>query len=196
MDLRAGGHPLGVRPAVASPLSSVSPDSPASRELAALFRSHFDFVWRVLRRLGLSESEAEDGVQEVFLVVADKLGAYEERGAIRAWLFTIARQVASHARRAELRRLRRHQHVDAPLPLPDPQQQAEQNEAVALVEAFLNQLDEGQALVFFLSEVEAMSAPEIAAALGLQLTTVYGRQRLSRKRFEAFVKQRISGGPR
>jgi RNA polymerase sigma-70 factor (ECF subfamily) len=196
MDLRAGGHPRGVRPAIASPLSSVAPDSPATRELAALFRSHFDFVWRVLRRLGLSESEAEDGVQDVFLVVANKLGEYEERGAIRAWLFTIARQVASHARRADLRRLRRLQHVDLPPPLPDPQQQAEQNEAVAMVEAFLSQLDEGQALVFFLSEVEAMSAPEIAAALGIQLTTVYGRQRLSRKRFEAFVKQRISGGPR
>lgn len=195
MDSRAGGHPQGVRPAIARPLASVPPDSAASRELAELFRSHFDFVWRVLRRLGLSEHETEDGVQEVFLVVANKLGAYEERGAIRAWLFTIARQVASHARRADLRRVRRHQHMDAPPPLPDPQQLAERNEAVAMVEGFLNELDEGQALVFFLSEVEAMSAPEIAAALSLSLTTVYGRQRLSRKRFEAFVKQRMSGGP-
>jgi RNA polymerase sigma-70 factor (ECF subfamily) len=196
MDLRPGGHPQGVRPASARPLSSVPPDSAASRELAELFRSHFEFVWRVLRRLGLSDHEAEDGVQEVFLVVADKLSEYEERGALRAWLFTIARQVASHARRADQRRLHRHQRLDAPPPLPDPQQLAEQNEAVAIVEAFLSELDEGQALVFFLSEVEAMSAPEIAAALGLTLTTVYGRQRLSRKRFEAFVRQRIAGGPR
>jgi RNA polymerase sigma-70 factor (ECF subfamily) len=158
-------------------------------DLTQLFRAHYDFVFRVLRRLGMSEAEADDGVQEVFLVVAHKLGSYEERGALRAWLFTLARQVASHARRSDTRRRRRDQLSEPPVAAPDPQQRAEQREAIGLLEEFLNGLDEGQAAVFFLSDVEELSAPEIAAALGLELTTVYGRQRSSRRQFERFVRR-------
>ncbi len=174
-------------------MSNESSGVARSAALAELFRAHFAFVWRVLRRFGLSEVEAEDSVQEVFLVIADKLESYEERGAMRAWLFTVARQVASHARRTQLRRTRREQQYDPPLPPSDPQQLAERQEALVLVEQFLRELDEGQAMVFFLSEVEGMSAPEIALALELELSTVYGRQRLSRKRFEAFVRRRAKG---
>jgi RNA polymerase sigma-70 factor, ECF subfamily len=160
-----------------------------SAELTLLFRTHVDFVWRVLRRFGLSEAEADDGVQEVFLVVAQKLSSYEERGAMRAWLFTVARQVANHARRADARRQRRNQLSDPPSAYPDPDQAVERQEVAALVEKFLGQLDEGQGMVFYLSEVEGLSAPEIAGALALELSTVYGRQRLSRKQFETFVRR-------
>lgn len=159
------------------------------RTVAELFRAHFDFVWRVLRRFGLSEAEAEDGVQEVFLVIANKLDHYEERGAIRAWLFTVARQVASHMRRGDARRRRRDELSEPPAPVPDPHQLAERRQATALVERFLNQLDSGQAAVFYLTEIEGLSAPEIASALQLELSTVYGRQRLSRKQFDAFVRR-------
>jgi RNA polymerase sigma-70 factor (ECF subfamily) len=161
-----------------------------SAELTELFRTHFDFVWRVLRRYGLSEAEAEDGVQEIFLVLASEFDrVYEERGALRAWLFAIARNLANHVRRANSRRERRHEQCDSPLPAADPHALAERRQTLALVERFLASLDEDQALVFFLSEIEEMSAPEIASALGVALSTVYGRQRLARKRFEAFMKR-------
>lgn len=160
-------------------------------EFNLVFRTHYDFVWRVLRRSGLSEMEADDGVLEVFLVVARKLSDYQERGAMRAWLFAVARQVANHMRRADARRERRHAFADAPVPHPDPQQVVEQREAARALERFLEHLEEGQADVFYLSEVEGLSAPEIAAALDVPLSTVYGRQRLSRKRFERFVRGHI-----
>lgn len=68
-------------------------------EVAVLFQCHGDFVFRVLRRLGTPAADVEDALQEVFLVVARKLPEYAERGGMRAWLFTIARQVALHAPR-------------------------------------------------------------------------------------------------
>lgn len=163
-----------------------------SVELDRVFRTYFAFVWRVLRRFGLSEAEADDGVQEVFLVVAQKLGAYEERGAMRAWLFTVARQVARHARRAESRRRRRDHLYPLPAPVPDPHEMAERHLATLLIEQFLSELgavSEDQALAFYLSEVEGLGATEIAAALGLPLSTVYGRQRLSRRQFQSFVRR-------
>jgi RNA polymerase sigma-70 factor (ECF subfamily) len=163
-------------------------------ELAQVFREHSRFVWRVLRRFGMSDADAEDGVQEVFLIVAHKLPTYEERGAIRAWLFTLARQVASHARRSDTRRALRDRLAQPPSAGADPQRSAEQMQAKALMERFLDALSEGQAMVFYLSEVEGLRAPEVAAALDLPLTTVYGRQRLARKLFEQFVQRNCGQG--
>lgn len=184
-----GGHPLGVGLAISMTLGDRAETTDRAAEFAELFRAHCDFVWRVLRRLGLSPAEAEDGVQEVFIVVANKLETYEERGAIRAWLFTVARQVASHARRANARRKRRDEMSEPPSEALDPHQVAERQEAAAMVERFLGELDEGQAMVFYLSEVEGLSAPEIARAMQLEVSTIYGRQRVSRKQFEAFVRR-------
>jgi RNA polymerase sigma-70 factor (ECF subfamily) len=153
-------------------------------ELAALFDQHADFVWRVLKRLGTPAAELEDALQEVFLVVARKLPEYEERGGMRAWLFAIARQVASHALRASRRRERREREPPEPPAAEDPHRALERSEAVRFVEQFLTRLDEAQAEVFFLAEIEGMTAPEIAACLGVGLNTVYSRLRLARERFE------------
>lgn len=158
--------------------------------LARVFDQHADFVWRVLKRLGTPAAEIEDALQEVFLVVARKLQEYEERGELRAWLFTIARQVASHARRAQLRRLRRESDPAPPEQVPDPHHALERSEAARFVERFLSELDEAQASVFFLAEVEGMTAPEIAAALGTSVNTVYSRLRLARERFERALSRR------
>lgn len=159
-------------------------DSALDAALAGVFDQHADFVWRVLKRLGTPGPEIEDALQEVFLVVARKLPTYEERGELRAWLFTIARQVAGHARRAQLRRQRRESDPPAAEPEMDPHSALERSEAARFVEQFLAELDEAQASVFFLAEIEGMTAPEIAAALGASLNTVYSRLRLARARFE------------
>jgi RNA polymerase sigma-70 factor, ECF subfamily len=157
----------------------------ADRRLAELFREQAEFVWRVVQRMGVPRAEAEDAVQEVFLVVAKRIDSYEERGALRAWLVAIARQVAQHAQRARFRRERKEREL-GPLPAAsDPHRLLEQSEAVAFVQEFLASLDENHALVFYLAEIEGMSAPEIAASLGCNLNTVYARLRTARQRFEA-----------
>jgi RNA polymerase sigma-70 factor (ECF subfamily) len=60
-------------------------------------------------------------------------------------------------------------------------------EAEDLVTKFLDELDENHRLVFHLSDIEGMTAPEISTALGVNLNTVYGRLRSARKRFERTV---------
>ena len=72
----------------------------------------------------------------------------------------------------------------------DPHETAMRNEAVSIVHEFLSRLDEPQALVFFLADVEGMTAPEIAASLDIKVNTVYGRLRLARQQFEAFLGRR------
>lgn len=158
------------------------------RLFVQLFQEHAAFVWRVLRRLGVQEAELEDAVQEVFLVVSRKLTAYDERGAVRAWLFTIARQVASHFRRAGMRLSNKRQTLLAEVKGSAEVDPHAALEAASLVHLFLAKLDPDQAMVFYLADVEGMSAPEIGVALQLNLSTVHGRLRLARKHFEARVR--------
>lgn len=152
-----------------------------------VFRAEAEFVWRVVRRFGVPEADAEDAVQEVFLVVAKRLDAYEERGALRPWLVSIARQVAQHARRARFRHERKVQALPASESHDDPERRLAQNEALAFVNAFLAELDRDQAMVFYLADVEGLGVPEIAASLGVKLNTAYGRLRLARVAFEKKV---------
>jgi RNA polymerase sigma-70 factor (ECF subfamily) len=160
-------------------------------EFAELFETHADFVWRVLRRLGIPEADAEDVLQEVFVVVHKKLDGYVERGSVRAWLYAITRQVASHHRRTQARRQRKESVPPDPPSYDDPHREAMRRQAVEIVREFLAQLDEPRASVFYLSEVEGMSVTDVAIALGANLNTVYGRLRQSRKQFEEFVERRI-----
>jgi RNA polymerase sigma-70 factor (ECF subfamily) len=158
---------------------------------AGLFDAHASFVWRVLRRMGIPAADADDAVQDVFLVVHRRLAEYEDRGSPRAWLFAISRQVASHRRRTRSRSER----TRAELPMPDaspddPYETAMRNEAVSIVHDFLAKLSEPQAMVFYLAEVEDMTAPEIATSLEVNVNTVYGRLRLARQQFEAFLVRR------
>jgi RNA polymerase sigma-70 factor (ECF subfamily) len=160
-------------------------------QLPDVFRAHADFVWRGLRRLGVPEADADDALQEVFMVVARRLPEYREQGTLRAWLFCIARQVAMHVHRSEMRRSHRElagTQVVSPS-VYDPQRALEQKQAADLVQRALNELEESQAMALYLADIEELSVPEIAAALNLPLTTVYGRLRLARTRFEQLLKQ-------
>ena len=65
--------------------------------------AHFDFVWRSLRRLGLSADDADDGAQEVFVVASRKLSLIAPQSEKR-FLFATALRVASTRRRGLKRR--------------------------------------------------------------------------------------------
>jgi RNA polymerase sigma-70 factor, ECF subfamily len=162
-----------------------------TERVAEIFRAHADFTWRALLRLGVPRDNAEDALQEVFLIVANKLDQYQEQGAMRAWLFAIARQVAKHLVRSDARRDRKKRTFSLLQRSEDPLQAFERREAVALVNGFLASLEESQAMVFYLAEVEGMTAPEIAASLDVKLNTVYGRLYLARKRFRELARKHL-----
>src|SRR5262245_22541086 len=69
-----------------------------------LYDAHFEFVYRVARRLGTPESEAEDVAHDVFVVVYKKLDRFEG-GRLTTWLYRITANVVSDRHRR--RRVRR-----------------------------------------------------------------------------------------
>lgn len=159
--------------------------------LEDLYRSHFDFVWRSLRRLGVDTASLDDAAQDVFLVVHRRLRDYTG-GSARAWLFAIAQRVASDHRR----RVRRKGGL---LPLDErmasggrdgPHAGALRHEASGIVMAFLQDLDDDRRAAFILAELEQMTAPEIGQALGVNVSTVYSRIASARSALVEFVTAR------
>jgi RNA polymerase sigma-70 factor (ECF subfamily) len=149
--------------------------------LEQVFSEHVSFVWRTLLGMGVSDSDREDLAQEVFLVVRKRLPGYEERGAMRPWLVAIARRVvADHRDRAHVR----HEHYREPPPgrAMDPKTRLEARSTLRRVEALLDQIGPEQRQVFLLYEVEGLTMPEIAAALGVPLQTCYSRLHAARER--------------
>ncbi|MFT3776625.1 MAG: sigma-70 family RNA polymerase sigma factor [Minicystis sp.] len=184
-------------PAAASPPPSPRPLAVACAEVAvpsfeAVYEQCFDLVFRNIRRLGVPEAGVDDAVQEVFLVVHRRLAEFEGRSSLRTWVFSIVARVAKDHRRT-LRRKSPHARgpdaaVDADT-VPDeraadPHARTERSEGVRLLHRVLDALDDDKRAVLVMAELEQMSAPEIAEALGENVNTIYARLRAARRDFE------------
>ncbi len=153
--------------------------------LEVLYREHHAFVWRCVRRLGHPPAQADDAVQDVFLVVERRLDGFKPGGSERSWLFAIAMRVVQAHRRRERRHRRRVEAFGASLASSKP----ESGSAVILLYQLLDGLSEDRRAVFILADLEQMTAPEIAVALGVKLNTVYSRLRAARAQVRALAQQ-------
>lgn len=162
-----------------------------SARFREMFENYLDLIWRVLRRMGLSATEAEDAGQQVFEIAWKKLDRIEY-GKERAYLISSARKVASAWRRAQSRRDRKHTSPDVVDRLhdqrPDPRQRLCQRRACELLDRILSAMPMKFAEVFVLHELEEMTAQEIAETLDLRPGTVASRLRRARELFRAGVR--------
>ncbi|HET6331598.1 MAG TPA: sigma-70 family RNA polymerase sigma factor [Polyangiales bacterium] len=165
---------------------------PMTLQVQQVYEAHFDFVWRTARRLGAHESQLDDVVQEVFLVVQRRLASFEGRSELKTWLFGITRKVVYSTLRRSGNRREVALGEDEELPdvsAPTAEMQLAADEDTRLLYALLRELDEDKRAVFVLSELEEMSGPEIAEALDLQLSNVYARVRAARQAFDAALRR-------
>ena len=162
----------------------------APTTLADIYRDHFAFVWRMVRRLGVSDAQVEDAVQDVFIVVHRRLPDFEARSSVRTWLAGIVRRVARDYRRTSARKPALGS-AQAELPPDDlstsnasPEENVMNTEAARLLHALLDRLDDDKREVFILAELEQWSLGEIAEATGIKQNTASSRLRLAREEFE------------
>lgn len=160
-------------------------------DLATVYREHYAFIWRSLYHQGLSRSAVDDALQDVFLVVHRRLCTFDGRTSLRNWLFGIARRVASEYRRGHRRGTRRLYVVPAAAQEQPVRGGYRHLDTHELVEQLLESLDDDKREVFVLSELEGMTAPEIAEVLGLNCNTVYARLRAARQKVEAAAQRHI-----
>jgi len=155
-------------------------------------------IYSLVAQILVSESDAADVLQNVFLKVFRGIGQFHGQSALKTWLYRIAVREALNFRRGWFRR---HFHEpfsidDEPLePAADlarapaesgPYETLEQSERQQLVKAALDTLPRPYRAVLVLREMEEMAYEEIAETLGVPEGTVKsrlmrGRELLRRK---------------
>jgi RNA polymerase sigma-70 factor (ECF subfamily) len=184
--------PVALAPRAAAPSGAAAA---ARTRLEGLFATHFDFIWRSLRRFGLSEDRADDATQQVFMIASRKLDAINE-GSERSYLFGTAMRVASDIRKsAPVRREVVREDVGVELEGGvRPDDLLEQRRAREMLDKALDLMDLDLRAVFVLFELEEMSTTEIASLLSIPHGTVASRLRRAREDFERSVRK--MGGTR
>jgi RNA polymerase sigma-70 factor (ECF subfamily) len=174
---------------------SAQTSAAAVPSFAEVFRSYSGFVWRVLLRLGVAESDVEDVAQEVFLGIHRTLPSFEGRCALRTWIYGICHRRAIDYRRRAM--ARPEVPTDEP---PDTGEEATQEAGLdlGLVRAKLNQLldtlDEEKRAVFVMFEVEGLPMEEVAEIVGCPLQTAYSRLYAARRKVEALAQRMRAQG--
>lgn len=157
----------------------------------ALYDANFGFALRTCLRLGLSEADAEDAVQETFAVAHRSLGRFSD-GRFPTWLYRIVANVTS----ARLRKIRVRDALlgrwllrEEPLH-PSPDEAFDEREAARKVREVVARLAPKKREVFALFELEGLSGEEIAERVGCPLATVWTRLHHARKEFGRIARKR------
>lgn len=190
------GEPAGHLPsATTMSLAKTSVDSRGSRSagsqdrhIEALVTDHYPFIWRLLRRLGLSAPDAEDAAQQVFMILARKIETVPEERA-RSFLYATAVRVASNHRRGLRRRPELVGGVERghPSPADDPERRLALKEACKLLDDLLAELPEPVRRVLVLAEVEQLGMSEVAALEKIPPGTAASRLRRGRQLFSELL---------
>jgi RNA polymerase sigma-70 factor (ECF subfamily) len=184
------------------PLSESAGDGLSSTTAPELAQAHFVYVWRLCRRLGLSESDADDAAQQVFIAAASRVSDIRA-GRERAFLYGVAVNVVARSRHARAR-LREAGEIDLDAlesELPSVEDLSDQRAARALLDRVLDTMSLELRAVFVLYEIEEQTVAEIAETLAIPQGTAASRLRRAREDFAARLarleaRRRFSGATR
>src|SRR3954463_12451363 len=172
-------------------------------ELEAIYREHSAAVSKWVRRLwgpgaASGSVDAEDLLQEVFLVVQRRLGSFRAEAALTTWLYGITVLVVNARRKKERWRRFLWRRAEPELQLhhdaaaSPAQEDFERAEASRLVYSVLNELSERDRTLLILFELERLPGAEIAAILGISEPNVWVGLSRARVRFKKAFQHRYA----
>ena len=143
-----------------------------------LYRRHAHYLLAISARLLSSRGEAEEVVQDTFVVGLEQLGTLRDPAAIRAWLAQIA--VSLVRRRLRRGRLLRFLGLDQPPDasleaLASPSIRPDDLAELALIDQVLRRMRADLRIAWMLRRVEGLALPEVASACTCSLATVKRR---------------------
>lgn len=180
---------LGSHPAAASDAALVSAVLSGDRTaMTMLIRRYNQVLYRTARSIVKDETEAEDVVQEGFLLAYRGLANFRHDARLSTWLIRIVANVAigrlrrsSHRPHIIQSRDPMRQRVDRHDLSPErPEQALGRAEIRQLLETKIDRLPDPYCVVFVLHAVQELSIEETSEALGIPQATV--RSRFSRAR--------------
>lgn len=168
-----------------------------------LVNRYSDKVYRLAYRITNNQNDAEEIIQEVFLILIEKLSTFRKESRFSTWLY----RVASNASFMYLRNLKRSRERETSLddykPYNDygvlegveerdwsgrPDSQLLSAEGTQLIEKAISELPEEYRVVFHMKDIERLTSKEIAEALGLSIPAVKSRVLRSR----LFLRDKLS----
>jgi RNA polymerase sigma-70 factor (ECF subfamily) len=183
-------HAIAGPHAGARPVPTEGPT--ATPSFRSVYENYFDFAWSCARRLGVPADAIDDVVQEIFIVVHGRLSTLERPASLRSWIYSVVRRTVSTYHRGRHVRSARETPSDvvedsaSPMQ-PSPLDLAVLSDELKLLWRLLLELDAPKREVLILAEIEEMTAPEIAEAVGIPLNTAYSRLRIARQEFNELV---------
>lgn len=161
-----------------------------TKAMAILVKQHSANIYNVGLRLMQNESEAEDVLQETFLIMLKKLGTFEEKSALSTWLYRIATNIALGKIRDKKKReaeMNLDDLIFEPLTgrqlksWPEDVDKMWKDQSIqSCLKAALNLMPESYRVVFVMRDLEGLSVKETASMLKLSESNV--KVRLMRAR--------------
>lgn len=160
-------------------------------------------VHRFSMRMCKNVHDAEDVLQDTLLNVANHLGDFEGRSSLSSWVFAITRSACSRRRRG----LKNQpsvsvSDVDVPEPAdgsPSPEALVADQELADALSRSLDSLSEEHREVILLRDVEGLSAPEAAEAIGISVDALKSRLHRAREALRVALRPltepAVSGAP-
>jgi len=193
--------PARTKPDVDAPLvEALRRDDPDAA--TALVEAYGDRVYRLARRITGSNEDAEEVAQDALWTAARKIDTFKGESAFGSWLYRITANTAYMKLRS--RRAKAHEiALDDVLPTLDDEgrhfepmddwssrvdEQALQGELREFLEGAIASLPAKYRTAVVLHDIEGLSNPDIAEALGISLPAV--KSRIHRSRL--FLRQRLS----
>jgi RNA polymerase sigma-70 factor (ECF subfamily) len=173
---------------LAAPRASCE-SAPDGARVKRVVTDNYGFLWRSLRRLGVPEADVDDGAQRVLTVFVRRIESVAIASE-RSFLFQTAVRVAADMRRSQRRSRVSFEEIDESVVDPrqtPPDRTFEQNEARALLNEALTELDLDLCAVFVLFELEEMTTAEISNVLQIPPGTVSSRLKRAREEFKTIV---------
>jgi RNA polymerase sigma-70 factor (ECF subfamily) len=163
-------------------VQAVSNRTEALGEVRELYLLHANGIAATLKRLTWPGCDVDDLLQEVFIVALRRPQAVLFAQSPKAWLFGVATRVASGARRKRrIRNLFGLGSVQSPMDA--------RLESADVIQHALTKLSTRKRDVLVLFELQGLTGPEIAQAVGCPLKTVWTRLHHARKELEAEVRR-------
>ncbi|MEM7008475.1 MAG: sigma-70 family RNA polymerase sigma factor [Thermodesulfobacteriota bacterium] len=165
-------------------------DSHNEDAFTELVNRYSDKVYRLAYRITQNPDDAEEVLQEVFIILVEKLGTFRREARFSTWLYRVAANASYMFLRGGKKDKQSQVSIDDYKPYNDhgvlegvadndwsdiPDYKLLSMEGSELIEKAINELPEEYKIVFHMKDVEGMTSKEIAKTLGLSLAAVKSR---------------------
>ncbi len=165
-------------------------DSQNEEAFTELVNRYSEKVYRLAYRITANPDDAEEVLQEVFIILVEKLGTFRQESRFSTWLYRVAANASYMYLRGGKKDKQSQVSIDDYKPYNDhgvlegvqekdwseiPEYKLLNHEGTQLIEKAINELPEEYKIVFHMKDVEGMTSKEIAKVLGLSLPAVKSR---------------------